>query len=53
MGFGGVSNFIQNNKQVAFVAGKSIFLLDKKDGKVILEKNTMLVNFFLPKIIIL
>lgn len=38
MGFGGVSNFIQNNKQVAFVAGKSIFLLDKKDGKVILEK---------------
>ena len=38
MGFGGVSNFIQNNKQVAFVAEKSIFLLDKKDGKVILEK---------------
>ncbi|MFV0248490.1 MAG: PQQ-binding-like beta-propeller repeat protein [Tenacibaculum sp.] len=37
MGFGGVTNFIQNEDKIAFIAGKTIFLLEKKDGSVILS----------------
>ncbi|MGG8495491.1 PQQ-binding-like beta-propeller repeat protein [Tenacibaculum sp. TC6] len=38
MGFGGLTDFIQNNEKIAFVAGKTIFLVNKLDGNIILSK---------------
>lgn len=38
MGFGGLSDFIQNSEKIAFVAGKTIFLVNKQDGNIILSK---------------
>lgn len=35
---GGISDFIENNDRVAFIAGKTVFLVSKNDGKVILSE---------------
>lgn len=37
-GFGGISNFIENNDRIAFTTGKTVFLINKEDGKVILTE---------------
>lgn len=38
IGTGGMSNFIQNENRIAFSAGKTIFLINEDDGKVILTE---------------
>lgn len=35
---GGISNFIQNENKIAFTAGKTVFLVDKDNGNVILSE---------------
>ncbi|MGG6231093.1 PQQ-binding-like beta-propeller repeat protein [Tenacibaculum sp. SDUM215027] len=38
LGGAGAYNFIQNENKVAFTAGKTVFLINKSDGKVILSE---------------
>ncbi|MEE3999673.1 PQQ-binding-like beta-propeller repeat protein [Tenacibaculum sp. FZY0031] len=38
LGGAGTYNFVQNEDKIAFTAGKTVFLINKSDGKVILSK---------------
>ncbi|WP_299711301.1 PQQ-binding-like beta-propeller repeat protein [uncultured Tenacibaculum sp.] len=37
-GLGGISNFIQNENRIAFTTGKTVFLVDKESGNIILTE---------------
>ncbi len=38
LGGGTIHNFIQNNNRIAFTAGKTVFLINKEDGNIILSE---------------